>query len=264
MNLNTLAADEADYKSGNLPVALYPNAMRREKDGRQTFYARPIIREHLTMDDIASDMVVTGVNGGMSREQIVSVWKNINCAVLDRVANSCSVDTGLCRCAASVTGSFDTDGDTFSRGRHCIGMAFRSSRAVRDKLGELSVVIRQGNSASPCISGIRDLESEEAGMQGVLTRGGYLELTGSNLMLFGTAPSVGLYFVNEDDPAKTVVLGEKKMGTNSPSKLACVVPTTLADGYYRLKVVTQFTHSKLPRREPRSFTYDQPFAVTSA
>ena len=38
MNLNTLAAKEADYKSGSLPVALYPNAMRREQDGKQTFY----------------------------------------------------------------------------------------------------------------------------------------------------------------------------------------------------------------------------------
>lgn len=42
MNLTTLAAEEADYKSGSLPVALYPNAMRREADGKQTFYARPI------------------------------------------------------------------------------------------------------------------------------------------------------------------------------------------------------------------------------
>ena len=50
MNLNTLAAEEADYKSGSLPVALYPNVMRRDKDGKQTFYARPIIRKHLTMD----------------------------------------------------------------------------------------------------------------------------------------------------------------------------------------------------------------------
>lgn len=109
-----------------------------------------------------------------------------------------------------------------------------------------------------------DLESAESGRQGILIRGGFLELTGSNIMLSGKDPSVDLYFVSEDDPSRTVMLGEKKMGINSPSKLACVVPATLSDGTYRLRVVTQFTHSKLPRKEPRSFIYDQPLEVVSA
>ena len=218
MNLNTLAAEEADYKSGSLPVALYPNVMRREKDGKQTFYARPIIRKHLSMEDIASDMVVEGVNGGMTREQIVSIWKNINCAVLDRVANSCSVDTGLCLCS-------------------------------------------KGNSVRPQIANIRDLESGEAG---ILTPGGFLEITGSNLTIAGKDESVGLYFESEDNPDNTAVLGVKKMGTNSPSKLACVVPATLAAGSYRIKIVTQFMNSKVQRKKPLTFVHDTPLTVISA
>ena len=261
MNLTTLAAEEADYKSGSLPVALYPNAMRRETDEKQTFYARPIIREHLTMHDIASDMVVAGVNGGMTREQIVSIWKNINCAVLDRVANSCAVDTGLCRCSTRITGSFETDSEEFSRNRHSIGMAFHTSRTVHEKLNELNVVIRQGNSARPQIADIHDLES---GSSEILTPGGFLEITGSNLALFGEDESVGLYFENEDNPEKTVVLRAKKMGTNSPSKLACVVPATLAEGSYRLKIVTQFMKSKTQRKKPLAFVHDKKLTVASA
>ncbi len=261
MNLNTLAAQEADYKSGSLPVALYPNAMRREADGKQTFFARPIIREHLSMDDIASDMVVAGVNNGMSREQIVSTWKNINCAVLDRVANSCSVDTGLCLCSTRISGTFATDSEAFSRERHGIDMAFRTNSYVRDKLAGLSVVIRQGNSVKPQISGVRDLES---GSCEELTPGGFLEVTGSNLALLGKDEAVGLYFMNEDDPSMSVVLKAEKMGVNSPSRLACVVPATLAPGRYRLKVVTQFMHGRTQRKEPQSFTYDRSFSVTSA
>ena len=261
MNLTTLAAEEADYKSGSLPVALYPNAMRREKDERQTFYARPIIREHLTMDDIASDMVVAGVNGGMTREQIVSIWKNINCAVLDRVANSCAVDTGLCRCSTRITGSFERDNEEFSRTRHSIGMAFHTSRTVHEKLNELNVVIRQGNSIRPQIADVRDLESDSSEF---LTPGGFLEITGSNLALLGEDESVGLYFENEDNPEKTVVLRAKKMGTNSASKLACVVPATLAEGSYRIKVVTQFTRTRVQRKEPQSFTFDRPLLVASS
>ncbi len=261
MNLNTLAAEEADYKSGSLPVALYPNVMRREKDGKQTFFARPIIRKHLTMDDIASDMVVEGVNGNMTREQIVSVWKNINCAVLDRVANSCAVDTGLCVCSTRISGTFGTDSEEFSRKRHSIGMAFRTGRDVNEKLNELTVVIRQGNSMRPQIAGIRDLES---GKDGMLTPGGYLEITGSNLTISGDDGSVGLYFESEDNPENTVVLGKEKMGPNSPSKLACVVPAALAAGSYRIKIVTQFMNSRVQRKKPLSFVHDTPFTVVSA
>ena len=261
MNLNTLAAEEADYKSSSLPVALYPNVMRREKDGKQTFYARPIIRKHLSMEDIASDMVVEGVNGGMTREQIVSIWKNINCAVLERVANSCSVDTGLCLCSTRISGRFDTDSEDFSRKRHSIGMAFRTGRDVNEKLNELTVVIRQGNSVRPQIANIRDLESGE---DGILTPGGFLEITGSNLTIAGKDESVGLYFESEDNPDNTAVLGVKKMGTNSPSKLACVIPATLAAGSYRIKIVTQFMNSKVQRKKPLTFVHDTPLTVISA
>ena len=261
MNLNTLAAKEADYKSGSLPVALYPNAMRREQDGKQTFYARPIIREHFSMNDIASDMVVEGVNNGMTREQIVAIWKNINCAVLDRVANSGSVDTGLCLCSTRISGTFGTDSEEFSRKRHSIGMAFRASRDVTKKLNELNVVIRQGNSAKPQIADIHDLES---GKDGTITPGGYLEITGSNLMLFGTDESVGLYFQSEDKPENTVVLGKNKMGRNSPSKLACAVPASLAEGRYRLKIVTQYMNSKVQRKKPLTFVHDKALTLISA
>ena len=216
---------------------------------------------HLSMDDIASDMVVAGVNNGMSRDQIVSVWKNINCAVLDRVANSCTVDTGLCLCSTKIVGTFATENEAFSRERHGIDMSFRANRTAREKLRELDVVIRQGNSMRPQISGVRDLES---GAPGQLTPGGYLEVTGSNLMLFGKDASVGLYFENTDDPSRTVVLKAEKMGMNSSTKLACVVPASLADGRYRLKVVTQFTRSKIQRKEPLSFTYDRTFETASA
>ena len=261
MNLTTLAAEEADYKTGSLPVALYPNKMRREQDGKQTFFARPIIREHLSMRDIAGDMVVAGVNDGMSQEQIVSIWTKINCAILDRVANGCSVDTGLGLCSSRVNGTFATDSDAFSRERHSIGMSFRTDREVLKKLNELDVVIRQGNAVKPQISDVHDLESTESG---TLTRGGFLEIKGSNLELFGDDESVGLYFVNEDAPEKTVILRKDKMGINKPAKLACVVPATLEDGRYRLKVVTQFMGSKTQRKLPQSFVHDQLFDVASA
>ena len=87
MNINTLSKTEIDYKSVSLPIALYPNSMRREADGKQTYFARPINRGRLSMDDIASDMVVAGVNNGLTKDEITAVWNNINSAMSLPVLN---------------------------------------------------------------------------------------------------------------------------------------------------------------------------------
>lgn len=258
MNINTLSAPVADHKSGSLPIALYPNAMRRETDGRQTFFARPVSRTRLFMEDIATDMIVAGVNNGQSAEQIVAIWNNINNAILDRVSNSCSVDGGLGIYSAKITGTFETENDAFSPQKHSIDMAFRTSTSVKSQLAKLAVVIRQGNSAKPQISGVYDMES---GGSEFLTKGGFLEITGSNLAIEGTDDSVGLYFVNITDETKSVRLEKGKMGTNSSSRLACVVPAALSDGTYKIKVVTQFSKSKTLRKEPLSFVFDKQFTV---
>ena len=63
--------------------------------------------------------------------------------------------------------------------------------------------------------------------------------------------------MNVDDEKKSVRLEKSKIGTNSSTRLSCVVPATLADGTYRIKVVTQFTKSKATRKEPLSFVFDK-------
>ncbi len=258
MNINTLSKEEIDYKSGSLPIALYPNAMRRTADGKQTYFARPINRSRLTMDDIASDMVVTGVNNGLTKDQITAVWNNINSAILDRIANSNTVDCGLGVFGAKLNGTFETESDSFNHEKHSIDIGFRSGKAVREQLKKLEVVIRQGNTIRPQISDVYDLDS---GGDERLTKGGFLEIAGSNLTIQGEDASVGLYFENVEDSTKTVKLDSSKMGINSSSRLACVVPTTLTAGSYRIRVATQFTRTKTPRKEPVEFTFDKLFTV---
>ena len=252
MHLNSLTANPVEYKSGNLPIALYPNVMREKKDGKTSFYARVMSREHLFMEDIADDMVIAGVDDGMTKEQILSIWKKINCAILDRVSNGCTVDTGLGQLSAKVSGSFRTESESFCKDHHVIDMAFRTSRNVRQKLGELGVVIRQGNATKPDITDVKDMD---ATVPGTLTRGGFLELKGRNIKLFGDDESVGLYFVSEDDPAKTVKIPKEKIGFNSSTRLACVVPPKLQAGRYRIKLVTQYMRTNEQRKTALSTVY---------
>ena len=261
MNINTLSTENNDYKSGSLPIALYPNAMRREADGKQTYFARPTTRSRLSMENIANDMVVTGVNNGMTVSEILSIWNNINNAVLDRVANSFIVDAGLGVFTTKVNGTFETDSEPFNSEKHSIDMTFRTSKFVKDHFSKLDVVIRQGNTTKPQISDIYDLESKGSEF---LTKGGFLEITGSNLTIAGTDSSVGLYFINTIDDTKSVKLEQSKIGTNTSTRLACVIPATLADGEYQIKVVTQFSKAKTLRKEPLTFVFDKHLTVVSA
>lgn len=179
-------------------------------------------------------------------------------AILDRVANSNTVDCGLGVFGAKLNGTFETESDSYNREKHSIDLGFRSGKPVRELFKKLEVVIRQGNSTKPMISDVYDLES--GGVEN-LTKGGFLEITGSNLTLQGEDASVGLYFVNVEDESKTVKLDCSKMGINSSSQLACVVPTTLSAGNYRIRVVTQFAKSRTPRKDPVDFTFDKLFTV---
>ncbi|MEE0886307.1 MAG: hypothetical protein UIB61_05330 [Treponema sp.] len=62
MNLNTLSIEKVSHKSGSLPVALYPNMMIQDKGGKASYYAMTIIRDTCYDEDIANDIIVSGLN----------------------------------------------------------------------------------------------------------------------------------------------------------------------------------------------------------
>ena len=231
MNINTLAQQVSDRKSGDLPVALYPNKMRQQVDGRLTYFARVINRGVCTNSDIANDIVASGLNGELIREQLLRAAELFTNARLSRIADSYTVDDGICRTYVKVTGSFASEADAFSTERHGIGLRSYATAEAKEALSELRPVIRQGNSTRPVITKIRDLES---GKDDTLTRGGFLDIRGANLCIGGDAEDVGLYFEHTEDSGKAIRLSAQKLGTNTATRIVCVVPLGLrraATGY---------------------------------
>ena len=257
MNINTLSKTTADYESSKLAVALYPTAMRKEKDGKTSYHARPIFRSKLSMEGIASDIIATGALEGYSAEQIVKVWRVANNAVIDRVLNGSIVDGGIGTFYAKVTGSFDSEQSSFDPKKNAIDIAFRSGKTVKELSSQIQPAIAQGNSVKPEILSVTDIES---GKNDTLTRGGFLDITGKNILVTGENDDVGLYFVNTEDEAKSVRIGAEKIGVNTSTRIACVVPQ-LESGIYRIKVVTQFAKSTVPCKESKSQTFSNTFTV---
>ena len=257
MNINTLSKTTADYESSKLAVALYQTAMRTEKDGKKTYHARPIFRNKLTMENIANDILATGALEGYSAEQIVSVWKVANSAMIDRVLNGSLVDGGIGTFYARISGSFDSEQSSFDSEKNAIDIAFRSGKTVKELASQIQPVIAQGNTVKPEILSVLDVES---GREDTLTPNGFLDITGKSILVTGDNDDVGLYFVNTEDESSTVKVDASKIGVNTSSRIACVVPK-LASGSYKIKIVTQFARSNAPRKDSQVNTFSNTFTV---
>ena len=258
MEFSTIAPSGADYKQGSLPVALYPNRMRQSSDGHLTYFARIICRGTCTNEDIVNDVMANGLNGDLSKEQLLNIVMLLKNARLKRLADGYAVDDGITRTYAKVTGAFGSEFDTFSTERHGIDLRSYATTEAKAVLAELRPAIRQGTLAKPVITEIRDLESGKAD---TLTRGGFLDIRGANICVGGESEDVGLHFEHTEDSGKDVCLSAQKLGTNTASRIACVVPQELSEGSYRIRIVTQLTTGKLQRKDALSFLHETPLIV---
>lgn len=258
MNLTTLTSESAEHKSGTIPVAIYPNKMRQRQDGKLTYFAKPIIRGTCFIEDLANDIISSGLNGTLSKEQIVKIAEVLNNAKISRIIDGFLIDDGLARMSAKVSGSFVSDNEAFNSKKHSIGLSMHTSKEVKQLLSDLRPVIRQGNSIKPEITGIYDLESKSST---VLTKGGFLTITGTNICIGGDDADVGLYFDHTEDSSKSIRLSAERLGTNTPSHIACVVPLILSEGIYKIRLVTQAINATMRKKETQSFIYDGAFTV---
>lgn len=257
MNLHELLDENLEYKEGYLPLALYPNKMKAGEEN-ETYYARLISRGTCSLKNLAEELVLRQKNFGLSAKQIEDLIRAFNAIKLIRVSEGFAVDDELIRMNAKVKGVFSSKNDTFSPDRHKVMLCVGAKRTADKLMAEARGVIRQGNTINPTIISVHDLESQGGD---VLTKGGFLEIKGTKIMITGTHGDVGLYFENVESPDKTVKLSIEKLGANTSTRLACVVPTTLEAGKYQIKVVTQYSGSKRPKNEPQSYTLRKVYTV---
>lgn len=257
MNVNTITRNSEDYASGKLPVALYKNHMTAGEGKNNLYFARAASRTTLSMQNIAEDIIVTKALEGFSTEQIMKIWNVVNGAVIDRVLNGFTVDAGIGYFQARITGTFNSQQDSFDHKRHSIDVGFRSSPSVKELTASLDVLILQGNSIVPEITDVFDVASKE---RGILTPKKMLNITGKNIMLSGENEEVGLWFINTEDESKSVKVNASECGINKAGMISCVIPE-LEPGKYILKIVTQFSRSKLLSKDNKEFISNVIFTV---
>ncbi|MHB9295603.1 hypothetical protein PilKf_01350 [Pillotina sp. SPG140] len=103
------------------------------------------------------------------------------------------------------------------------------------------------------------IDIKTGSVNGTLTPGRDLKITGVKIKIAGDDPDVGLYFVPASgtpvkaDPSDFVI--------NNPSEVIALIPA-LTPGVWQVRIVTQYSGSK-DLKTPRTVTFDKELTVTT-
>ena len=128
---------------------------------------------------------------------------------------------------------------------------FQQGKELREALKDVEVVVAGKRQMPFYISGCWDQATGRTDF--VATAGRCFTLTGKNLKVMGTHPSVGITLTNE--AGECIRIGEECMVVNWPSKLRFIIPEDMPEGEYELRVTTQSSSGTHLLKAPRSVSH---------
>lgn len=124
---------------------------------------------------------------------------------------------------------------------------FQQSKELREALDNLSIRVMGEKQESRYISSCRSLSAERD--EGQLIAGDSVEISGKNIKVVGSHPSVGIELINEN--GNNIRIAESKIIVNNPSKLILLLPNNLPEGTYTLVITTQYSRGSALLKNPR-------------
>ena len=187
---------------------------------------------------------IMGVNPGLEPETVRMVMDLFNRIVMKLLLQGMRVNTGLFNISLGCKGV--TYDGTWDPNVNSLQINISPSQELRSILDSTTIHIT-GESRSPIsLSG-----GESALGAGFRVKAGRaFTLYGRHIKVLGEDPSVGITLTDAEGEV-TKIEGDMII-QNDPSKLVFLVPSTLADGEYDLKVITQYSGTNRPLKNPRS------------
>lgn len=147
-----------------------------------------------------------------------------------------------------------------------VNASFTSGKLLREALaGARLELFTQPAPVGPLLNGAVSTRSV-TDADGVATRapleaGDMCVLTGRNLKLAGTDPSVGILLTSVDSPSTTHFISPDRVSPNEPKRLQFVLPADIAEGAWTVKVTTQYSNGARLVATPRSYVMDTPLVI---
>ena len=240
-------------EKNNVFVELYDLTLTKRTDDR---FGRVIATKALCTDDLVNIAVArrTDLNAATLKASF-DILKDV---AVEQLANGATVCFGLGYFGLEVKGVFIGDNAKWDSRQHSLAVRITPTSALRQTVRGVSVSVRGMASVGIVVNSLTDVASGEVNAR--LTPGGGVNLTGSKIKIAGDNPANGVCLINQATGEVTTVPATAIL-TNDPSKISFVVPASLPDGDYKLRITTQFSSGSQTVREPRSYLSDYVLTV---
>lgn len=145
-----------------------------------------------------------------------------------------------------------------------VSASFTPGKLLREALASARLeLFSQPAPVGPLVNGA---VSTSAAQPGVTTRvpleaGDMCVLTGRNLKLAGTDPSVGILLTSVEDASKTFFITPYRVNPNEPRRLQFVLPAAMTEGAWTVQVTTQYSSGGRLVTTPRTTVMDAPLII---
>ena len=194
------------------------------------------------IDRIVREMM--DVNPGLEQENIGMVLELFNRIIIKLLLLGLRINTGLfiielvCK-GVTYNGKWDP-------AKNSLQISITPTKELREILDSCIINVTGESKGGMTVAG-----GESAQGAGYRVKAGRaFTLNGKNIKVVGDDPSVGITLTSSDSVV-TKIEGDLLL-QNDPSKVSFIVPGSLEDGEYELKIVTQYTSGGWQLKTPRS------------
>lgn len=199
---------------------------------------------------------IMNIGAGLTRSDIVSVIEAEKQVIGTIIAEGGAVNTELFNAFPSISGVFDSPDETFDHSKHKIRINLHPGVVLRSAVSQVKSRRVAAVLTGTVITLVTDLKT--GSVNGTLTPGRDIKLSGAKLKIAGDKSEVGLYFVPAGGGGE-VKVDPSDIVVNNPSELIAVIPP-LSAGTYHVRIITQYSSGK-NLKNPNTFTFDKDLTV---
>ena len=199
-------------------------------------------------DEIARRIIKEGSE--IKYDTLLSVFNQRDRIVRELLQDGTSVLTGVCQFTPSVIGSWEGSTEKFDPEKHKVTVSMVASVELRQALSIVGVEVLGVKDSNAQIGMVTDTVTGLT--DGSMTPGDDILISGEKIRVIGDAEGIGVFLVNEEGKVTQVT---RRLTQNDPKTVIARVPDGLADGFYTLRIVTQYSNSLTLLKAPRVIEY---------
>ncbi|MDR0475053.1 MAG: DUF4469 domain-containing protein [Treponema sp.] len=220
-------------KMHKMRAKLYPSSLPGS-EGK--YVARTVNEGSVTISDICASMKNRAGYKGTHEDAKLTLHQFFT-EMMYQLADGFSVNLGFCSIHPNIGGLFTSEKDVHDHELHPLTFRFQELKPMRDLRELIEVIIEGIADTFGFVEEFCDIAT--GALNESMTPMNLFVITGERLKVAGDHPDIGVYFEQQDGPAKLKVTA---LAENTPGKLIGLIPAGPA-GKYKVVIRTQHTSS---------------------